>query len=165
MSKSEQNTFECSDCGNDITTEDEFCPECGALFEESVNCTVHADIDAAGVCIICCHAFCEKCGARENNRFLCNEHYHYEIYQGMARIYGSLDDTEIQYMKSCIEQEGFHPVIFSRTQPMGGSRLLNNLYEANGDSKGHIVNEIKLMVPCQEVIAAVEILGKLKHIN
>ena len=165
MSETEQNTFECSDCRNDISETDEFCPDCGALFEESVLCSVHENSEAEGVCIICCHAFCGKCGARENNRFLYNKHYHYEIYQGMARIYGSLDDTEIQYMKSCLELEGFHPVIFSRTQPKGGSRLLNNLYEANGDSKGHIVNEIKLMVPSQEVIAAEEILRKLKLIN
>ena len=82
----------------------------------------------------------------------------------MARVFGDLDDTNVQYAKSCLEQAALHPFIFSKIQAKGSSRLVSTLFEANGDSNGHIVNEIKLMIPCQEVIAAEEVLRELKII-
>ncbi len=161
----EEEIFECSACKNQVDSEDEFCPDCGTLFEDGVNCSVHSDIEAEGVCIICCIPFCSQCGAVINKHFLCGTHSDYEIYQGMARVYGDLDDTNVQYVKTCLEQAGIHPFIFCKVQPKGGSRLVYSLFEANGDSGGHIVNEIKVMVPCQEVVSAEEILKELKIIE
>lgn len=161
----EQEIFECPACNNQVDKDDEFCPECGTLFEDGIKCSVHSDIEAEGVCIICCFPFCNQCGSANNKRFLCHSHYDYEIYQGMARVYGDLDDTNVQYVKSCLEQAGIHPFIFCKIQPKGGSRLVYTLFEANGDSGGHIVNEIKVMVPCQEVVTAEDILRELKVIK
>ena len=96
-----------------------------------------------------------------NNHFLCNIHNSYEIYEGMARIYGTLNDVSAQYAKSCLEQEGFHPVIFCRDQPMGGPRFVNSLFSPKGDYMGNIVNEIKVMVPYQEVLDAEKVLAKI----
>lgn len=160
----EEAIFECSACRSEIHEGDEFCTECGALFKEGIKCSVHSEKEAEGICIICCYPFCNQCGGRNNNRFLCNSHYDYEIYQGMARVYGDLDDTNVQYVKSCLEQEGIHPFIFCKVQPKGGSRLVYFLYGTDGDTN-HIVNEIKIMVPCQEVVAAEEILKELKVIK
>lgn len=164
MTEEHNDDFECSACGNQVALEDEFCPECGTLFEDEIKCDLHSDADAEGVCIICCTPFCSQCGAPVNKRFLCNEHSGYEIYQGMARIYGDLDATHVEYARHCLEKAGLHPFIFSKGQAKGGSRLVSTLFEANGDPYGHIVNEVKLMVPCQEVIAAEEILTELKLI-
>jgi hypothetical protein len=158
----EKNIFECPDCYSDVKEDDEFCPECGTLFADEVKCSIHSGTDAAGVCIICSLPFCSGCGDINNGHFLCSVHYDYEIYQGMARVYGGLDDTNLQFAKSCLEQAGLHPFIYCRIQPKGGTRLVYSLYEANGDYKGHIVNEIKIMVPCQEVEAAETVLKELK---
>lgn len=160
----EQEELECSICKNRVNADDEFCPECGTIFEEGILCTNHPDKDAEGVCTICCLPFCKMCGAEINSRFLCLSHSNYEIYQGMARVFGDLDDTKAQYVKSCLEQAGLHPFIYCRVQPKGGTRLVYTLFEANGDSGGHIVNEIKVMVPCQEVVTAEETLRELKII-
>ncbi|MEO8513437.1 MAG: zinc ribbon domain-containing protein [Ignavibacteria bacterium] len=158
----EPETFECSHCGNPVDKDDEFCTDCGTIFEEDVKCSVHINSEALGVCVICCLPFCNLCGNTINNHFLCNTHSDYEIYQGMVRVYGDLDDTNVQYASSCLKQAGLHPFIYCRVQPKGGSRLVYSLYEANGDSSGHIVNEIKVMVPAQEVVAAEDLLRDLK---
>jgi hypothetical protein len=162
MSETENEIFECPDCKNKVEKDDEFCPNCGTLFIDDVKCSNHPDSEADGVCIICCLPFCSLCGSENNKHFLCTAHFNYEIYQGMARIYGMLDDTNAQYIKSCLEQAGLHPFIFSRSQPKGGSRLVYTLFEAEGDSGGHLVNEIKVMVPCQEVLNAEKVMKELE---
>lgn len=161
----EQKIFECPECKNEVNNDDEFCPECGTIFVDEVKCSFHSVIDAAGVCIICSLPFCSECGDAINKHFLCRSHFEYEIYQGMARVYGGLDDPDLEFVKSCLEQAGLHPFIYCRIQPKGGTRIVYSLYEANGDYRGHIVNEIKVMVPCQEVEAAEETLRELKLIK
>ncbi len=160
----EPEELECSNCKSHVNGDDEFCPECGTIFEDGIMCSLHKDTEASGVCTICCLPFCEECGAEINTRFLCETHSGYEIYQGMARVFGDLDDTKVQYVKTCLEQAGLHPFIYCKVQPKGGTRLVYTLFEANGDSGGHIVNEVKVMVPCQEVVKAEDILRELKVI-
>ena len=79
----------------------------------------------------------------------------------MVRIYGVLDDVAAQYAKSCLEQSGLHPILYCRRQPKGGARFVSALYAAAGDYDGHIVNEIKVMVPCSEVEEAERVLISL----
>jgi len=156
------NTWICENCNNVVKADDEFCPECGTLFIEEIFCNNHYDTLAEGVCIICSTPFCKKCGATVNNHFLCNHHINYEIYEGMVRVYGTLDDVTAQNAKTCLEQDRLHPVLFYRHQPKGGPRFVYNLFEAEGDYYGNITNEIKVMVPTQEVLRAEEILRSLK---
>lgn len=166
QNQEDQEVFECSGCNSTVKQDDEFCPECGALFNEGIKCSsnAHSKFNAEGVCVICCFPFCERCGENVNGRFLCHAHSGYEIYQGMARVFGDLDDTNAQYVRSCLEQAGLHPIIFSKIQPKGGSRLVSTLFEAHGDPYGNIVNEVKVMVSCQEVVSAEQILRELKII-
>lgn len=152
----------CEGCENSIKTDDEFCPECGDIFIDEVFCENHNAVLANGVCIICALPYCETCGVKTNNHFLCNEHSDYEIYSGMARVFGTLDDTAAQFAKTCLEQAGIHSLLFCRHQPKGGPRFAYTLFEAQGDYLGHLVNEIKVMVPCQEVVKAEEILKSIK---
>ena len=79
----------------------------------------------------------------------------------MVRIYGVLDDVAAQYAKTCLEQAGLHPILYCRRQPKGGARYVPTLYAAAGDYDGHIVNEIKVMVPCAEVEEAERVLTSL----
>jgi len=158
MDESENNLLTCEACNNSVKEDDDFCPYCGSLFIDEIFCENHNDILADGVCIICYIPFCKKCGAKINNRFLCNQHSNYEIYEGMAKVYGTLDNTSAQYAKTCLEQDGLHPVLFCRHSPYGGSGFAYSLFEAAGDYLGNAVTEIKVMVPCQEALKAKEVL-------
>ena len=162
MKKSHEEVFTCTRCNNEVKRGDDFCPNCGSLFVDHIRCSRHGTQEAEGVCLICCLPYCKDCGGFANNLFLCDAHGNYEIYEGMARIYGSLNDTPAQHAKSRLEQAGFHPILFCRSQPKGGPRFVYTLFRAAGDFDGHIVNEIKVMVPCQEVLKAEKVLKKLK---
>jgi hypothetical protein len=165
MDESEFEILTCEICNNPVKDDDDYCPECGALFIEEVFCDNHNNISAEGVCIICSLPFCKECGTIINNHFLCDHHSNYEIYEGMVRVFGSLNDVSVQYAKSCLEQDGLHPVLFCRHQPLGGQRFVFSLFEAEGDYLGNLVNEIKLMVPFQELIKAEDILKSVNIIN
>lgn len=155
----------CSYCENTILDDDDLCPSCGSLFAENVKCVNHEDEDAAGVCVICLDPLCEECGLFVNDlRFLCDEHSGYEIYQGMARVFGSSDILEVEYYKNVLEKENMHPIIYSRkTSPISLGAPDHTLFRASGEFNGHIINEYKLMVPCQEVISSEVIIAKLNE--
>jgi len=156
------NEMTCSYCKNDVTDDSDYCPRCGSLFAENVNCSVHNNIDAEGVCVICSEPFCDQCGSFAQKVFLCNKHKSFEIYEGMARIFGSPDTVQSEFVKSCLEQNGIHPLIFSRkSSPMhlGGSDY--SLFRPSGDYDGHLINEIKVLVPCTEVSDAEKIIAEL----
>ncbi len=151
MYEIEKEVLVCTHCHEEVQAIDQFCPRCGTLFEEENVCANHHSVLASGVCIICAQPLCDKCGSWINQRFLCRQHQSCEIYEGMARVYGTLDDTMAQYVCGRLEQAGLHPFIFSRMQPLHGSRLLaNTLAYPMGDYDGHLVYEIKVLVPCQE---------------
>ncbi|NUO80627.1 zinc-ribbon domain-containing protein [candidate division KSB1 bacterium] len=155
MYEIEKEVLVCTHCHEEVQAVDEFCPHCGTLFEPEHVCAEHHSVLASGVCIICAQPWCDKCGSWVHDRFLCRPHNDYEIYEGMARVYGTLDDTMAQYVRGRLEEAGLHPFIFSRMQPLHGSRMLaNTLVYPMGDYDGHLVYEIKVLVPCQEALEA-----------
>lgn len=158
--------FECRYCGVHVDESDDFCPTCGTLFSEHVFCKNHSNEKAVAVCIICCEPFCSLCVSESNKRFLCTLHSGYEIYEGMARVFGCSDAVNVEYAKSCLHQAGLHPFVFTRkasTWSIGGPDY--SLFCASGEYDGHIINEFKLMVPCREVPKAEELLEKLEFAN
>jgi hypothetical protein len=97
---------------------------------------------------------------------MCGEHHGYEVMEGMARVFGGSDNAQAEYAKNCLEQNGLHPFIFSRKASsisLGGPDY--SLFNASGEFDGHIINEYKLMVPCQEVIKAEQALKRLKLVD
>ncbi len=151
----------CTNCDNDIIRTDEFCRNCGNLFREDVECKNHTGREAEGVCIICGEPYCGKCAGWTNSMFLCGEHEGYEIYQGMARVFGTCDDSLAQYVYKCLSDAGLHPYLYSRkASPLSLGGVNYNLYRASGDYDGHIINEVKVMVPCSEVKSAEKILAE-----
>lgn len=150
----------CEHCNNKVKEEDEYCPYCGSIFIDYIDCENHEDTPAAGVCLICSYAFCLECGKHYNNRFLCNEHSKYEIYETMVKVYGSCNSLEVEYIKNALIQEELHPVDFSRISP---SSTDFSEYKPSGDFGNYIINEIKLMVPIQEVLKAEQIILDLKN--
>lgn len=163
MNDPTDDTLTCSDCHNEVKEGDEFCPHCGSLFEDGLRCTNHSGQEADGVCIICCVPYCARCGSRVNKLFLCGNHRGYEIYEGTARVFGISDDVMAQHVQTCLEQAGLHPLLFSRkASPISGGGPDYTLFLASGEYDGHIVNEVKVMVPCQEVLKAERVLQDLE---
>ncbi|MCF8414230.1 MAG: hypothetical protein K9G44_12490 [Melioribacteraceae bacterium] len=156
------NNLVCDICDNEVAEEDEFCMKCGNLFLENVNCSLDDGNSAIGVCVICAEPFCKKHGKRYYTTFFCDEHSHYESYQGMARVHGESDPTNMDYFKSCLEQEGLHPFIYSRkTSPISLGGPSYSLFRASGEFNGHLINELKLMVPFTEVLIAEKLIADL----
>jgi len=153
----------CENCELEILSDSEFCPRCGIICIEEVFCSNHPDVEASGVCVICSEPYCEKCGYSDDLVFLCNVHDHYEVYEGMARVFGTSDEIEIHNIEGFLKDNGLHPFIYSRkSSPMhlGGSDY--SLFRPSGDVKGHLINEIKLMVPCSEALEAEKLISEFK---
>jgi ribosomal protein S27AE len=155
----------CPFCESDVETTDEFCPRCGTLLAEGVMCAAHARREASGVCVVCATPVWGAGGrgvVRLLGFFLCNEHRKCEIYQGMVRVFGTSDPGQAEYAHGCLSQEGLHPFLYSRKASpisLGGAEY--SLFRASGEYGGHIINEIKVMVPCQEFETAAKILAEI----
>lgn len=159
----DENDLECEFCGANVKEDDDFCTECGTLFADYIKCKNHPDLNAEGVCVICCEPYCLDCGALVKDKtFFCNSHSEYEIIEGRTRVYGSLNEVSVLYAKSCLEQEGLHPFLYSRKLPgmNNYSTYVANYYIDDYDGKG--VDETKILVPFQEVITAENILRELQ---
>jgi len=153
----------CSHCKNQVYEDDEFCPDCGSLFEDKVYCRIHPDESAKAACIICCEPYCAACGDWINDIFLCQDHATYEIYEGMVRVVGTSDENHAEYILNCLEQAELHPFRFVRKASpisVGGPNF--TLFRASGEYDGHLINEIKIMVPAQEVFRAEAVLRRLE---
>lgn len=109
----------CSYCENEINTDSDFCPYCGTLCLGNIKCKNHEDVDAQGVCLICEEPFCNQCGGRRNHKFFCSAHDDYEVYQGMAKVYGSSDYVQCSYIIDALKNEGINALMYNRkTSPL-----------------------------------------------
>ena len=152
----------CKNCHKPLPSVADYCPHCGSLNAEGRKCVKHPRTDATGVCIICSLPYCGKCATRVNKLFLCARHDEYEIFEGMARVYGVSDTANAQFVVRCLKQAGFHPFLFSRkASPISIGGPDYTLFRASGEYNGHIINEEKVMVPCAEVIEAEKVLKTL----
>lgn len=152
----------CGNCEQDILDDAEYCPRCGTILIDDVICNNHPDVEASGVCVVCSLPYCDNCGYTDDLVYLCNVHDHYEVYQGMARVFGTSDEVQIRHVEGFLKESGLHPFVYSRkSSPMhlGGSDY--SLFRPSGDPKGHLINEIKLMVPCSEVLEAERLIEQL----
>ena len=166
MTNRNGNSAVCPHCGAEVQIDHDFCADCGEIFAENVVCHRHSTKPASGVCIVCRLPFCSICGGRVQNQFLCDEHDTLEIYEGMARVFGNSDAVQVNFAKNSLETAGLHPFVFSRkTSSTPGGAPDYTLFRSSGEYDGHIINEFKLMVPCQEVQAAEQKLRELRFIK
>lgn len=153
----------CTNCENEVSDELDFCPFCGNLFLEEANCKNHPSQAATGACLICEEPYCDNCGGYVNEKFLCTTHENYEIYEGMAKVFGSNDYVHCNYIADILKQEKIDAIVYSRkVSPMHLGGTDYSLFRASGDFNGHIINEIKVMVPFADVIRAEEIIKEFE---
>lgn len=152
----------CTNCNFEAEEPSDFCPRCGTLFIENIKCKNHEKEDARCVCAICGEPFCIRCSNLVNNIFLCNEHDYYEIYEGMGKVFGTSDEVQIHYVKSCLEENSFHPFIYSKkSTPMQLGGNDQSLINFSSEREEKVINEIKLLVPCAEILEVEKIISEL----
>ena len=158
---SDQSDYLCSDCNSPLAKEDSFCPNCGSLFSDESVCSNHSSVQARGVCVICRKPYCSECGKKSNGLFVCNEHWFYEIVEGMARVFGTIDNLQAQFVTTCLEQAGLHPFLYSmKANP--GAGMVDQWYKGTIRSiRSHPANELKVLVPFDEVTKAESTLREL----
>ena len=164
MIDSQQPDFSCPRCRASVTKEDTYCRNCGALFSEGMFCSNHDSAQADGVCVICLKAFCGKCGGESHKVFLCNMHWRYEIQEGMAKVFGSTDNVQAQFVTTTLEQAGYHPFLYSRKfNPTADLVSISGMMRNYGN---HPIVELKVLVPFSEVLRAEKTLieiGLVQH--
>jgi len=153
----------CANCENEVLDDLDFCPYCGTLFIEDVKCINHTDKKAKGVCLICEEPYCNDCGKFVAKKFLCSTHAHYEIYEGMAKVFGSNDHVHCNYLANMLKQETIHALVYMRkTSPISVGGVDYSLFRASGEYNDHLINEIKVMVPFHQVLEAEKIINEFE---
>ena len=161
MADKPDSDFICSRCKFSASQDDTFCRNCGALFTDTLVCFHHNSIAAIGVCVICSKPCCKECGGDNNRVFLCDPHWQYELHEGLARVFGSIDNVQAQYVTTCLKQSGFHPFLYSRRfNP--GSGMISTMVQAGIRNYGkYPIVELKVLVPFSEVLDAERALKEL----
>ncbi len=151
----------CSECGADLLPADEFCGRCGCILADVPVCHAHPSRRAIGRCVVCGSVFCSLCGAAKFGFFLCDEHWRYETVEGMARVFGALDNVQVHFVRSCLEQSGLHPFVYSRHANPGPGMLGTVPMLAVRTYGRYAIAEIKVLVPFSEVLQAEAVLNEL----
>jgi len=142
----------CPDCGEEVTGESDFCPHCGILRPGagSPRCTVHGDLAAQSVCIICHRLLCRQCRKRRTGRAFCDEHRNVEVVLDWANVFQSNDVTEAELLRSVLEAEGL-------TVQTQNFQSIGYIWDGGGDSplsRSAVNRPAKVFVPIPEYRAA-----------
>ena len=144
----------CSNCSEEVTTDSDFCPHCGALFRNAgeVFCENHPDNEASGVCIICRKLVCHDCSVESGHRMFCSDHNGIEVRQDWAGVFQSTDINEAELVKSFLLSEKF-------TVQVQNFNSIGFVWDGGGDSsisRSALSKPAKVFVPIPEYIAAAE---------
>ena len=78
----------------------------------------------------------------------------------------STREWQVEFAKNSLETDELHPFVYTRkASPISIGGPDYTLFRASGEYDGHIVNEFKLMVPCQEFPIAEQKLRELGFIE
>jgi len=153
----------CSNCGEEVTWDSDFCPHCGVIFEAAggVKCDDHPERAAGGICIICRKLVCNKCGVRKHGRTFCREHKEIEVQQDWARIFQSTDINDAELVKSVLQEAGY-------TVQVQNFSSIGFIWEGGGDSslsRSALSKPAKIFVPIPEYLNASKVLQAWKDSN
>ncbi|HTY37512.1 MAG TPA: hypothetical protein VMH23_10390 [Bacteroidota bacterium] len=151
----------CPACLEEITSDSEFCPHCGVLFEAAAGekCDTHPGNPAVGICIICRRLTCKECGKVVYGRHFCLDHKSVEVQQDWARVFQSTDINDSELVKSLLESSGFK-VLVQNFMAIGG------VWDGGGDSsisRSNLNKPAKVLVPIPEFLKAEESLRDWKN--
>jgi hypothetical protein len=104
----------CEQCGAEVESDEQFCPDCGRILEDDVKCHNHSGSNADYACVICCRPCCGECGAVHEKVFLCREHSTVDIYEQGAGVLSTMDLRVGQAAFQSLSERGFHPFFVPR---------------------------------------------------
>ncbi|MBF8248884.1 MAG: B box-type domain-containing protein [Bacteroidetes bacterium] len=142
----------CKNCDGEVTTDSDFCPHCGVLFQGigTLRCDTHVQRISSGVCVICRKVVCIECSKTANGRTLCLDHHKIEIQQDWARVFQSTEISDSELVRAVLESEGFHIQVQNFTS-------MGFVWDGGGDSpisRSNISRPAKVFVPIPEYIGA-----------
>ena len=158
MTEQPNTTQKCEQCSNAVKDSDDYCQNCGAMFREGFLCLHHRSRAAVGVCVICKKPLCDECGADVRNVFFCNHHGNYEFREGMAQVFGHTDNVLVHHALRCLQQAGFHPMLFSRKLQ---SDVDAGLWIPFRMHMSNTIADLRVLVPFSEVLDAEQTLRSL----
>lgn len=161
MNEGMKSDLTCGRCKATVADADKYCTHCGALFSEGITCSRHRSAEAEGGCVICSKPFCKKCGSMSNGVFLCEPHWHHEIQEGMARVFGCYDNVQAQQVTSRLQQAGYHAFLYSRMFNPGAGAFGTMVKAGIRNFGNHPIVELKVLVPFPEVLSAEKTLREL----
>ncbi len=152
--------IQCSNCGDEVTPDSEFCPHCGSLFSVagSLHCDNHPVAEAEGICIICRTLVCKECGREVHGKFFCLEHTAVEVQQDWARVFQSSDINDSALVKAFLESNGFKVLVQNFNS-------IGFVWDGGGDSsisRSAISKPAKVFIPIPEYLKAEAALGEWK---
>jgi len=149
----------CPQCGGDVTTDSDFCPHCGQLFERAgiQQCGLHPDREARGVCIICHSTVCRECSKLVMGKMFCADHKKVEVVQDWANVFTSAEVHEAELARSILESRNVK-VQIQNFQSIG--------YVWGGSdsaiSRSQISQPAKVFVPIPDYLRALQFLVEWK---
>jgi hypothetical protein len=146
----------CWRCNQEVTSDSDFCPHCGTLFEQTgiLSCPNHPGERAVGVCIIDREPGCGSCLKPVTGKFLCTEHEEVEVRQDWAIAFESTDINEAELVKSVLASNGF-------TVHVQNFNSIGFVWDGGGDysvSRSNIGKPAKIFVPIPEYLKAIEVI-------
>ena len=147
----------CSYCTEEVTTDSDFCPHCGVIFESAgeVTCDFHPSKPASGVCIICRNTICRECGVRVHGRIFCQEHRAVKVQEDWAEVFHSNEIAEAELVKSVLESTN-HKLLVQNFNSIG------YLWDGGGDS---IISRSNINMPAKVFVPIPEYLDAAKEID
>lgn len=144
----------CGNCKAEVTTDSDFCPHCGVLFEHTpiVACETDFDQEAIGVCIICRKRVCERCCEVKSKRMFCPEHNKVEVSQDWARVFQADNMLETELMRAFLASLGI-PVVM---QERGASYHGALIGAVDPRARERLRHPSKVFVPIPEYLKAIE---------
>lgn len=142
----------CTTCGEEVTSDSDFCPHCGTLFAGSGQtvCDTHADRRGTAVCIICHRLLCEECSGIRDGRRFCSDHTSVKVQQDWAKVFQSTEINEAELVRSVLENAEFHVQVQNFNS-------IGFVWDGGGDSpqsRSNIGKPAKVFVPIPEFLKA-----------
>ena len=109
----------CKNCSTQLQAEQKFCYVCGTLLDTSeendciVECEMHPDRRAVGICVICGKPVCSDCEVKSSGKILCADPEHRILLQEWCGIFHTDSEFEADAFMRNLADGGIEAKTFS----------------------------------------------------
>ena len=120
----------CTNCAEQIDTAWDFCDTCGSIVqtgsEGNIECEVHPENYAIGICVVCGMPVCAKCGVKDDGKILCSDPDHRSILQEWRMVCRLESEFEADAMICNLAAAGIGTKSFSLHEYIATHWLIQN---------------------------------------